>query len=375
MKHNIIATIRTDKKDSKGLMPIYIFIYNPKLTSKISIGEKIAPELWDTDERRVKRKYKHAVLINSKIEKKISELKTKILTEELTNVNVDLKHILKKDKMKDADFYEFAETQIKEKNYAEETRRAYTIYIDKLKEFKKTLKLSEINFQFLQKYEAYLRDELKNSHNTIWGNFKFINTMTNDAIKMKMIAEDPFKTYKRVPFKQTERTFLDAAEIERIAKFVDETEDDAIKIVGKYFLFMAYTGLRYSDAIRFHSTLFVIDGERIVMETQKTKKVTNLFINDRIKPLIDFVDNNRLTITQVDFNRKLKVIAAGAGVKKKVSSHVGRHSFGSSLADAGIPIEIAKGLMSHGSTASTKIYYHIKNSNLDEAMKRFNKVS
>ncbi|MDB5245884.1 MAG: integrase family protein, partial [Segetibacter sp.] len=176
MKHNIIATIRTDKKDAKGLVPIYIFIYNPKLISKISIGEKIEPELWDTDERRVKRKYKHAVLINSKIEKKIGELKTKILTEELTNENVDLKHILRKEKMKDADFYEFAETQIKEKNYAEETRRAYRVYIDKLKEFKKTLRLSEINFQFLQKYEAYLRDELKNSHNTIWGNFKFINT-------------------------------------------------------------------------------------------------------------------------------------------------------------------------------------------------------
>jgi site-specific recombinase XerD len=56
-----------------------------------------------------------------------------------------------------------------------------------------------------------------------------------------------------------------------------------------------------------------------------------------------------------------------------VSSHVARHSFGSSLVDLGITIEVAKGLLSHGSTSSTKIYYHLKSTNLDEAMKKFNK--
>jgi integrase/recombinase XerD len=373
MSINVIPVIRNDKKDAKGLVPIYLFMYEGNhLKAKISIGQKIEVDGWNSEERKVKRKATNAALINGLIEKTIAELKAKILAEQIVSKQVDVKLLLRRERIKDACFYEFAETQIKEKNYADETRRAYRIYIDKLKGFKKTLRLREINYQFLQRYEAYLRDELKNQHNTIWGNMKFINTMTNDAIKCNYLAIDPFKTYIRPKYKQTERTFLTGSELAAIEKEVNETQDPGLHIIGKYFLFMALTGLRYSDAIRFKSWLHVIDGERIVIETRKTGKITNLLINDKIKPLIPFLDNNGLSITQTDFNRKLKLIAAGAGVKKKVSSHVARHSFGSSLADLDIPVEVAKGLLAHGSTNSTKIYYHLKSSNLDAAMRKFN---
>jgi site-specific recombinase XerD len=227
----------------------------------------------------------------------------------------------------------------------------------------------------LQKYEAYLRDELKNSGNTIWGNFKFIKTMVTDAIKMKKLVENPFNTFKMVSYKNPVKDCLDKGEIEAVEKFINETTDGAVKLVGKYFLFMCNTGLRYSDAIRFNYAEHVIRNERIIIETQKTKKVTNLYINERIKPLAEFVDNNRIKITQVDFNRKLKIIAAGAGIKKTVSSHTGRHSFGTALANAGVSMEIAQGLLSHGSIASTKIYYHLLNASLEDAMRKLNKAS
>src|SRR4051794_34839465 len=110
MKYSIKPVIRTDKKDAKGLVPIYLFIYNPKLTPKISLGEKIEPELWDAEERRVKRKSRLSTLINSKIEKQLFELKSKILTEEVTKEDVDIKTLLKKEQIKDICFYEFAET-------------------------------------------------------------------------------------------------------------------------------------------------------------------------------------------------------------------------------------------------------------------------
>jgi integrase/recombinase XerD len=372
-----IPTIRKDKKDAKGFVPICIIVYSAGSKIRISLGHKINAAHWDEKERRVKKNVDEASLLNALIEKKLSELKTKVIAEQIFEKDkpIDISLVIKKERIRNICFYEFAEKQIVQKNYAEETRRAYRIYIEKLKDYKKTLRLTEIDFQFLQGYQAYLRDTLKNSHNTIWGNFKFINTMTNDALKMKLIVEDPFKTFKRLAYKQTQRTYLQANELNRIETFVNVTQDDGLRLVGKYFLFMAFTGLRFSDAIRFRSELHVVNDERIVIETQKTKKMTNIFINDKIKLLISFINERRLNLTQVDFNRKLKIIAAGASVDKKVSSHVARHSFGSSLADLGIPLEVAKGLLSHGSLSSTKIYYHIKEANLDEAMKKFNTVS
>jgi integrase/recombinase XerD len=379
MAFNIIPTLRKEQPDKSGNCAIYLFIYEGrKQVAKVPVGEKVLPDEWDAERRVVKRKHKQATLINSRIEKKVGDIQEDIRKEHLLfGDQIDIKAVLRKDAadvVKDRNFYEFAETQIKEKKYSDETRRAYRVYLDKLKDFRKaTLYFSQVDYKFLQSYESHLRNVLENSENTIWGNFKFINTIMNDALKMKIIAKNPFDTYKRVSYKNPEKSFLTAVELQQIEKFLNDCNDAGLILVGKYFLFMAYTGLRHSDAVTFDINKHIVENERIVKTTVKTGKQTNILINAKIRPLMDFVAANPIKLTQVDFNRKLKVIAAGAGIKKKVSSHVARHSFGSLLADSGIPIEVAKGLLAHGSASSTKIYYHLKTSNLDAAMKKLEK--
>lgn len=373
MKYNIIAAPRTDKKDAKGFAPVYIFIYEgARLISKKSTGQKINPALWNNEARAVEKKHTNATLINSIIAKEINGLKVKILENELINDGATLPEILQKEKVKDLSFFEFAENQIVQKNYAKETRRAYRVYLAKIKAFSGHLKINDINHKLLQSYEAYLRDVLKNDNNTIWGNMKFINTMVNDAIKLKYILQSPFSTYNRPKYKQTAREFLTLRELDLIEDFRAGTENKDLKTVSSYFLFMSFTGLRYSDAVRVNAS-HVLNNERIVIATQKTKQVANIYLNDKIKPLLAFLLENRLTITQTDFNRKLKIIAASKGINKKVSSHVGRHSFGAALVALGVPEKSAQGLLAHGSAASTKIYYHLQSAVLDEAMKKFNK--
>jgi integrase/recombinase XerD len=378
MKYNIIPGLRTDKKDKKGNVPIYVFVYQGrKQIAKHSTGEKVHPDYWDADDRRVKSRATNATLINAKIVKQIADLQAVLLTGNITTGASDAAKILQAERSKDLDFFEFAERQIKQKSYRPESRRLYTAILDKLKGFRKALKLRDVDFLFLQSFEAYLRDDLKNEHNTIWNAFKFLNTIFSDAIKAKYISEEdnPFRTYKRPRYKETIPVFLESGELEAIEDFVADTEDDGLKLVGTYFLFMCYTGLRYSDGVRFKSSLHVVGNERIVMQTTKTGTVTNLFITDQIRRLIPFIDANRLYITQVEYNRRLKIIAAGAGIRKNLTSHVARHTFGSSLVDLGVDMKVAQGLLSHGSAQSTKIYFHVKSKNLDDAMKKFNRIA
>lgn len=378
MKYHIYAGLRKDKEDKKGRCPIYIFVFQgKKQIVKQSTGQKIHSDFWNEDDRRVKSRATNATLINATITKQIADLETLLLTGGLSG-NSDAAKVIQAEKVKDLDFFEFADKQIKQKSYRPESRRLYTTLLDKLKSFRKgrPLKLREIDFLFLQSYEAYLRDELKNEHNTIWSSFKFLNTIFSDAVKAKVIdaKDNPFLTYNRPRYKETIPVFLEAEELERIEDFIDETEDDNLKKIGTYFLFMCYTGLRYSDGVRFKSSLHTVGNkERITMQTTKTGNITNILINDQIRRLIPFIDANRLHITQVEYNRKLKIIAAGAGIKKNLTSHVARHTFGSSLVDLDVPVKVAQALLSHGSERSTKLYYHVKSRNLDEAMKKFNK--
>ena len=96
------------------------------------------------------------MLLNSIIEKKLYDLNIKCLQDELKNGVVNFAGMQQKERANDANFYEFAEKQIKEKDYAKETRRNYTVYLDKLKSFRKTLKIIDINYEFLQAYESHL---------------------------------------------------------------------------------------------------------------------------------------------------------------------------------------------------------------------------
>ena len=115
-----------------------------------------------------------------------------------------------------------------------------------------------------------------------------------------------------------------------------------------------------------------MNNERVVLITQKTGMQTNIFINDKIKSIITYIDSNPLLITSIYFNRRLKAISEFLEIDKKVSSHVARHSFGTSLAANGISKEVAQGLLAHGNIKSTKIYYHLENTDLDAAMKKLN---
>lgn len=99
--------------------------------------------------------------------------------EQLAGKDVDLNFILKKTTIRDVDFFQFAETQITEKNYSFETRRMYRIFVEKIKGFRAKLKLSEVDFKFLQGYQNHLRNELKNCYLSLRRSFvvfSFSNT-------------------------------------------------------------------------------------------------------------------------------------------------------------------------------------------------------
>jgi integrase/recombinase XerD len=367
--NNIIATIRKDKIDKKGAAPIYIHIYEgEKLIAKKSTGHKISPANWCDITRRVKG-HPQATLINAIITKELNQANERVFSARLNDE--DVRTAIRKHKSRDAGLEDFVSVQLRERNFAPETARNYRIYLHKVLHYAPGVSIRKIDIAFLQSYESHLRNIEGNAHNTIASNMKFIDSMLNAAMKTGIIDRSPFRDYKRPRYKQTERTFLTAEELDRIEEGISGL-DYGLQNVACMFLFMARTGLRYSDAIRFRAEDHIED-DRIVIVTQKTGKKTSLFINEKIGPLIRDISDNPIRISQVDFNRKLKVIAATLGIKKNLTSHVGRHSFGASLVDMGISIEVARELLTHGSTSMTRIYYHMKNKNLDEAMKRFNK--
>ena len=69
--------------------------------------------------------------------------------------------------------------------------------------------------------------------------------------------------------------------------------------------------------------------------------------------------------------RMFKVCAAKAGITRKVTPHVLRHSFATDLLSNGADLRSVQALLGHANIATTQIYTHVTDKHLRDVHKKF----
>lgn len=75
------------------------------------------------------------------------------------------------------------------------------------------------------------------------------------------------------------------------------------------------------------------------------------------------------TVSDQVTNRTLKEIAANAGIRKNLTTHVARHTFATQFLRKGGHVEVLQKLMGHEKIATTLEYTHVDDDRLREEMK------
>ncbi len=385
MEKAIISVIYNRKnklnKNGKAIVQLEVkFHENKKLVRRyVSTNVLVEPKFWNEKKNEISAKLKDYHFFNLQIKEKIRliEEHEKQLMINGKQLNDDeLTYVLSKKENKDS-FIEFCKNNLETDNkLSKDRKKSKKTLINKLIKFSPEITFNKLDYSFIKEFDGYLRG-FDYKINYIANEHKILKSFINNAIKEDLIDKNP---YDKFPIKQvpTKREHLTKEELEAFEK-LDINHLEELNIARELFLFSCYTGIRFSDLMNLKEENINFDNESIdfnVGKTQKKQRLNLKLLFDG-KPLIivnKYKEENNLfpQYSNQDINRKLKVIAQMAEVKKRISFHISRHTFCTYIANkTGNPL-LVKQLAGHTDIKTSMIYIYISNEITNKQLKKIN---
>ncbi|MDA8596766.1 tyrosine-type recombinase/integrase [Candidatus Pacebacteria bacterium] len=182
---------------------------------------------------------------------------------------------------------------------------------------------------------------------------------------------------------------ISPAELDRLMKAPDTKEITGLRDRAILELLFS-TGLRISeltnlsiDDVDLTRDEFSVRGKgdkiRVVFLSDTAKQAIKAYLKER-KDMNDalFVQYGKnakaakdLRLSPRAVQRLLKTYAAKAGITRKVTPHVIRHSFATDLLSNGADLRSVQALLGHANIATTQVYTHVTDKHLREVHKKF----
>ena len=379
---SVRAVIRT-KPNSQNLFPIVIRITKDRKTSFLYTGQYIKKNQWDNTKGQVKKSHPDALNINQLILKKLSKVNRGLLDAETNNKYLSSKNVKRSViSKKTNEFFEVAKVYLKK---IEDRKKFHQLdieikRIEVFKEFlnKDKLFFDELNIELLIKFENFLLNERNLSKRTAVNYMITIRTIFNLAIT-KTVTNTQFYPFGKgkyqIRFPETRKIGLNIDEIRILENIIGLTNAQQYAL-DVWLISFYFAGIRVSDVLKLKWKDFLDD--RLHYRMGKNNKLVSLKVPSKVLNILNKIDRNvnsiylfkeledvnvadeklirtRIKTATRNFNRRLEIVAEKAGIDKKISMHIARHSFGNISGDK-IPIQMLQKLYRHSSVTTTILY-------------------
>lgn len=351
----------------------------------LALNLYVLKEHWDKDNQQVVG-CKHAKDYNLVINRELAKINDIIIEYRLKDkfLSADTFADEYTDFANRANFLVFYENDLKNRLRNKEitpgTYRTHLVTLNKLQQFQPRILFAEVTVEFIEKFNNWHARQLaktinlmgkkavNESHNTKAKNLSNIRTYFNRAVeKKKLKLDNPFDfiTIKEIP---GDVIWLDKHEIQAIFKVFENIDDEqrVFKDSVGLFLFSCFTGLRISDSKRIQS--LPINNDLCIefnpIKQLRFNKKLLVPMNKSAKYFYSYLKSvGTITCADQTINEQLKRLMIRAGIKKKITTHVARHTFATQFIASGGNVVYLQQILGHSDIRTTMRYVHI----VDEA--------
>jgi site-specific recombinase XerD len=284
-----------------------------------------------------------------------------------------------------------------EKGSSLKTVENYERYLTRFFEFTKVKNVNDITDDNIREFRLFLNRQAGVKVRGQMGGTMKKNTQNYYLIALRVFLKYLMKrdikaiSPERIELAKIKERSLDLItneELERLIKGAEKNLRD--KAILELFF---STGLRVSELASLNRDLDLSKDEFSIRG--KGEKIRVVFLSDNAKDAVrsylknrkdmeeamfireaNFGDKKKKSVTRGrlttrSIERLVKHYAIKAGISKKVTPHVIRHSFATDLLSNGADIRSVQMMLGHSNIATTQIYTHVTDKQLREVHKKF----
>lgn len=390
MRHTINLDCKTHHVSKDGKFPILLRVQLNGEQDYINTGYRIKEIEYDKAKKAIKKGIKGAGRYNQIIDSQKVRIQ-KIIDEfdrngELASISrLKEKYLEETGGPKSKCFYDFVNNRIEwEKTHTKikpSTFRFIEVQFEKLKKYKKKLSILDINEKFIDDYKAHLSHTLNQKDNTVYHSMCFLRKYTKQLHKEGKISKNPFDNYKvGSPF-EVDLVYLEPEELqalhdlydsesllsivkEKSSKFAQDFKiGEKYQEVLRYFLVACYTGFRHSD-IKTLRREHVVGNEirkQLIKGAVGREKRVRVPIQQCFFTLMDMDNPDRPlfenpVMENSQTNKYLKAILEIAEIKKDITFHKARYTFGINSLILGVDLVVVSNILGHSELTTTQRY-------------------
>lgn len=401
-KFKVLLYLKKSGLDKSGKAPIMGRITVNRTMAQFGCKLSCPPELWNPCESRLNGKSKEAVETNTKIEKLLlavnnafDNLVSRKMDFDATDVknhfqgSMETQMTLMRmtdvvcDDLKARIGIDRAKTSYSTYHYMRLTLGEFIGHQYKVKD----LAFGQLTEQFIHDYQVFAMENKGYAIDTVRHHLAILKKICRLAYKEGYADKIHFQHFT-LP-KQSDKTprALSRESFEKIRDVEIEPHRKSHILARDMFLFGCYTGVSYADVISItDENLYTDDNGALWLKYRRKKnehRASVKLLPEAIALIEKYHSEDRDTLFPLlrwpNLRRHMKALAALAGIKDDLCYHQSRHSFGTFLISADIPIESIAKMMGHSNIRTTQGYARITDNkiskDMDKLMERRKKIS